>query len=77
MINLDEVLQRIKEDMIKTLEDTMSEHLSENKDLFDFYFDVLKSVEQLIETKKKNMSNWITHLDEGREKRVILQRRKY
>ncbi|MED2003043.1 DUF2325 domain-containing protein [Brevibacillus laterosporus] len=57
--------------MTKTLEDIMPEHLSKNKDLFDSYFEVLKSVEQLIETKKKNMSNWITHLDEGGEKRTI------
>ncbi|QIC04888.1 DUF2325 domain-containing protein [Brevibacillus sp. 7WMA2] len=71
MLRLDEVLQRIKDDMIKTLEDTMPEHLSKNKDLFDSYFEVLKSVEQLIETKKKNMSNWSNHLDEGGEKRSI------
>ncbi|MFB0832121.1 DUF2325 domain-containing protein [Brevibacillus laterosporus] len=72
MINLDEVLQRIKEDMIKTLEDTMPEHLSKNKDLFDSYFEVLKSVEQLIEIKMNHMSNCITQLDESlRKKRTI------
>ncbi|PPA90228.1 hypothetical protein [Brevibacillus laterosporus] len=72
MIKLDEVLQKIKEDMIKTLEDTMPEHLSKNKDLFDSYFEVLKSVEQLIETKMSHMSNCITQLDESlRKKRTI------
>ncbi len=57
--------------MIKTLEYTMPEHLSKNKDLFESYFELLKSVENLIETKKKNMSNWITHLDETGEKRTL------
>nr|WP_206765353.1 DUF2325 domain-containing protein [Brevibacillus laterosporus] len=58
--------------MIKTLENTMPEHLSKNKDLFDSYFEVLKSVEQLIETKMNHMSNCITQLDESlRKKRAI------